>query len=824
MSACTCGCCSGVHEETPRTITNRHGLSAIAYRAGDHRAFLRSMLGTLAGTPRLRDDLTVDFPLNRLTRDRDDFSIALLDAWATAADVLTFYQERIANESYLRTAGERLSVVELTRLIGYELNPGVAASAWLAFTVDDSEGAPGEVAIDAGTKVQSVPAQNEMPQTFETSSALDARAEWNELVPRRTAVVAPALGDTAIYLAGTSTNLKTGDGLLFYKSTGVFDFVRVATATPDFDARRTIVTWDTPLTSNVTTSGTETVTVYAFRVQASLFGHNAPDPRTLSADTRGFFNASSDATSHIGSTLEWNFPVTGGKIFLEGEQLAITKDSLAIVLPGGAGPLVFNVDGVSFVSKSDFAVSGKATLLSLALTSAEETSLSSTHYRATVVFAAPEELPLGESPLAGNLTQTIELDRAITAPEVGHVVLVSDAAGLVVEPASIAAADKSSDPVHTTLKLAAPLTNTFDVATARIFANVAPATHGETFREVLGSGDTPTPFQRFKLSHAPLTYVPSSANASGAASTLQVYVNDILWSERSSLYGAATNERVYETVRDSEDNTYVQFGDGKTAGAPVPSGHDNVRAVYRKGIGVAANVAKNKLTLLMSRPLGLEGADNPIAASGGDDPESIEDARQNAPGTMRTLDRVVSLADYQDFAATFAGVAKAIATWSHTGTESQVFLTIAGPGGATFETGSATVAALHGALVSAGDPFVPLRIESFVPAKFTIAAKAGVDSDRVAEIVLKQVSDALRTAFSFDARGFGDAVDLSDVIAVIHNVAGVKSAGIDLLYRSGTTPARHDRLSAAKPRQLANGMLSAAEILILDAAIITEAP
>lgn len=814
MSACTCGCCSGVHEETPRTIANRHGLSAIAYRAGDHRAFLRSMLGTLAGTPRLRADLTVDFPLNRLTRDRDDFSIALLDAWATAADVLTFYQERIANESYLRTAGERLSVVELTRLIGYELNPGVAASAWLAFTVDDSEGAPGEVAIDAGTKVQSVPAQNEMPQTFETSSALDARAEWNELAPRRTAVVAPKPGDTAIYFAGTGTELKTGDGLLFFRDATHWNFRRVATVTPDFDAKRTVVTWGGALDAN----GNGQVTVYAFRVKASLFGHNAPDPRTFSDQTKTSFAAS----LNTGKT-EWLFSIDSDEIFVEGEQLVIAANTLVALDTGAANPLVYTVQNVTQLTKSDFAVSGKATKLTLPLASGDD-KIVSDHYRATVVFAAPEKLTIGESPLTGSLTQTIVLDRAVMAPEAGHVVLVSDAAGLVVEPASITAADTSSDPAHTTLTLAAPLTNTFDVATARIFANVVPATHGETFREVLGSGDTPTPFQRFKLSHAPLTYVPSSAKASGAASTLQVYVNDILWSERSSLYGAATNERVYETVRDSEDNTYVQFGDGKTAGAPVPSGHDNVRAVYRKGIGVAANVAKNKLTLLMSRPLGLEGVDNPIAASGGDDPESIEDARQNAPGTIRTLDRVVSLSDYQDFAATFAGVAKAIATWSHTGTESQVFLTIAGPGGATFETGSATVAALHGALVSAGDLFVPLRIESFVPAKFTIAAKAGVDSDRVAEIVLQQVSDALRMAFSFDARGFGDAVDLSDVIAVIHKVAGVKSADIDLLYRSGTTPARHDRLSAAKPRQLANGALSAAEILILDAAIITEAP
>jgi hypothetical protein len=131
MSA-TCGCCAGIHAETPRLVANRPGLSMISYRVGDHGSFKRSMLADLRRT-------------NVNTRDDDDFSVALLDAWAMTADVLTFYQERIANESYLRTAAERMSVLELARLIGYELAPGVAATVWLAFTVDEAEGAPGRV-------------------------------------------------------------------------------------------------------------------------------------------------------------------------------------------------------------------------------------------------------------------------------------------------------------------------------------------------------------------------------------------------------------------------------------------------------------------------------------------------------------------------------------------------------------------------------------------------------------------------------------------------------------------------------------------------------
>ena len=53
--------------------------------------------------------------------------MGVLDAWAVVGDVLTFYQERIANEGFLRTATERLSVLTLARAIGYELKPGVSA-------------------------------------------------------------------------------------------------------------------------------------------------------------------------------------------------------------------------------------------------------------------------------------------------------------------------------------------------------------------------------------------------------------------------------------------------------------------------------------------------------------------------------------------------------------------------------------------------------------------------------------------------------------------------------------------------------------------------
>src|SRR5690242_18686998 len=62
----------------------------------------------------------------------NDLGVMLLELFATMGDSLFYDQDRIAGESFLETAVERRSVVQLLRLIGYELRPPTAASAGLA--------------------------------------------------------------------------------------------------------------------------------------------------------------------------------------------------------------------------------------------------------------------------------------------------------------------------------------------------------------------------------------------------------------------------------------------------------------------------------------------------------------------------------------------------------------------------------------------------------------------------------------------------------------------------------------------------------------------
>src|SRR5262249_50391304 len=86
------------------------------------------------------------------------------------------------------------------------------------------------------------------------------------------------------------------------------------------------------------------------------------------------------------------------------------------------------------------------------------------------------------------------------------------------------------DKTHTFLTLNPPLVHRYERKSVTIYANVVRATHGETRNEVLGSGNPRDPLQSFKMQQFPLTFV-SAATGDGAASTLEVRVNDVLWHE-----------------------------------------------------------------------------------------------------------------------------------------------------------------------------------------------------------------------------------------------------------------------------------------------------
>ncbi|MEJ8822322.1 putative baseplate assembly protein [Variovorax humicola] len=930
-----CGACAGTAPQTPAPVTNRAGLATIARRVGTQPQFKQTMESLLGNLPELR------------TRSDGDFTIGLVDAWAGIADVLTFYQERIGNESYLRTAGERRSLTWLAELVGYVPQPGVAAGTWLAFTMTAAPGAPatapGPVEIPAGTRLQSVPGPGELPLTFETTLAVPARVEWNAFRPSLSRPQPVSADMPSILFSGVGTGLKPGDSLVIVPDDeGSRPVLRtVATVTPMPVQQQTLVSlrplvtaaprpprlpvriplaqgidraietlalqriqprpldiavsriaptnWSM-LASRATVQATPfvaraadlrsfawrwrlrprdlfaslaawqppaTPAVYALRTRASLFGHNAPDTRSLPTPINTQYSG-----DRVGGGGDWQPQTTRQQPVLDTTypRIAATRDDApsfaAMTWTDAQGPhwLVASVDSTAETGMSNFTLTGKATSLNLSLLGeSDEGAVDITFnnfavYRGTSVLAESEplvlaRLPRSDEPLAAD--SVIDLDTWVDGLHAGQNIVVTgelDAsrgttASEVVQILEVDQVIAAGG--YTSLTLASALLNAYVRDTVTINGNVAAATHGSTVQEVLGSGDATRASQSFTLRQSPLTYV-SAPTASGVASTLALRINGVLWSERPNFFGSARGDRIYTTRLNDDGTTTVTFGDGINGARPA-SGSENIVSSYRKGIGAAGNIAAGRLSLLQVRPLGVQSVTNPVDASGGTDADGPEDIRTNAALTLRALDRIVSLQDYEDFARAFGGIAKSLATWSWHGQSRGVFVTVAGIEGADVPPDSPVYQNLLAAIADAAEPNVPVRVASYRRASFTFGATLMVDPARDMNAVLAAADAAARAAWAFDARAFGQPVPRSEVIALLQAVPGVVAVRLSDLRRTDNAlfevALRHlvvlrenTQLNAALPQLAEDNTMLAAELLTLDArpldlkAIWAEAP
>ena len=216
------------------------------YRHADRAQVLATLIHNLVvGQP---DPGLPGLPLT--TKSLTDPTVALLDCWATVADVIDFYQERIATEGFLDTATEPESVLALATLVGYRPRPGLAASCWLAYTlvVDPTDTA---VLLPKGQLVQSIPAAGQLPQTFESSEDLVARPSWNTLQVKDTAPVVFDLASATypdLVLSGATSPLTPNDVVLIrLASLSKPRIVRVASVTADFIANTTTVALQPPV-------------------------------------------------------------------------------------------------------------------------------------------------------------------------------------------------------------------------------------------------------------------------------------------------------------------------------------------------------------------------------------------------------------------------------------------------------------------------------------------------------------------------------------------------------------------------------------------------
>ncbi len=901
-----CHCCEGIKKIVPITIENPPGLTSINYRIGTHCQFKSTMLSTIEKTA-----------LGKLTtREDNDLSIALIDAWATVADVLTFYQERIANEGFLRTAIDRKSIVELARIAGYELQPGVAASTSLAFTTDDSIEA---ATIGVETRIQSVPKAGQTPQVFEVVEEIKASAKWNTLRPKSTQ--AQDISDSSterFYFKGTNTMLKSGDLLLVVKGRGAkakpLYLKKVAKIEENTESKITIV--DAIVTTNnqygnkfqVTDPDNQLIDlnsttftfdinkpdvkglryllsfrwtesdlnsysaknnisirdlfqiidnmapqliafnesdihVYTFRIKSGTFGDNAPVREILPKKAQVKYDADVKSSRGTDGQDVSTVPIIGidpnnkGKhkvrIFLDNSYPSvipstITEDSWIVLLSPGVpennAPHAYSVFDTGEQSIAKFILTSKVTIITVNVNN-DNDDLTNFKVRKTTVFLKSEELELAEKPVDDPLgsDKLILLDKAVEPLLTrGQAIAIT---GEIVdsqnEPQGISKSEVATiawvDPLYgicTRLILEDKLENRYKPDTVVINANVAKATHGETKEEELGSGDPLQAQQKFVLRQKPLTYL-SASTPTGVKSSLEISVDGVRWKEVPSLYNLKPGDHVYTVRRDEYMTATVIFGEGISGTKPT-AGNENIHARYKIGTGIVGILEPEQLSLLMNKPLGVQAVTNPIGSEGAANPEYLNEAKWNAASRVRTMDRIVSITDVQNFALAFAGVGKSYAAWMRSSENKVARLVIATASGDIVNQTSELYKNLVEAIDKCKDPLVHITIEGFTKKIFNIVANIVLSPERKSEDVFFKIRGILQDQFSFESLNFYETISVSKVMAVIQRVEGVIGVDIDCLYLVGEKCKRNDVVPPSLEHD--SGNLSEAWLLSLNPA------
>ncbi len=743
-SACPCEVV-----QHPRAIDNPAGRASLSRRVGDFASFRHALLRAREGEIEL---------LRWRPGPTGDLAVQMVEWWAVIADALTFYDERVANESYLRTALIDEDVRRLIRLLGYRPRPGIGAEGQIAARV----AGPRPPSLAAGLRVESKPGPGQQPQTFE----LDAAKQT--VYPDELAVDAPpddalAASGSSVLVRGGSVAVRKGDYVLLLPvawdgTSAACTYTSVTAVTQEKDPRGAT---NTRLTLASVPAGASAGDYRLLRptVTARLWPYQVAS--VALTDTAAHLESCARQVV-VGDPVCFNLPGTTAAIvakvtaYTELVWYANAADATPGTAPTGDNvipipiphaQISFNVPGLSIFAplrNAGVVLFGWQEVGELIATPASALDTPP----ASLSAVAPALFPAGQY-------------QAMLEDADGCGALVTVTAGT--EPASTAAISYVTDPAPA---LKPPL---------RLLLNVLDVSRGRTVAdEVLGSGDASVPGQEFVLAKAPLTYLQASGSAPGESwrSTLRVSVDGIEWAEAESFYGQASDARVFATHEDEEGKTHVAFGDGEN-GARLPTGPSNVVANYRYGSGAEAPDV-GALNVIVQPVQGLKSFQAPAPVGGGSDPDPSDQVKRYGPLSATTFGRAVSADDYQSIAARAPGVSRARAYFRWDPDEQRPLVKV------YVGDNQAAVDSARTALSLACDPNRrPLVVPATpVPISIRVAVVRDLayDEDMVLDAVRAALADPDAGLFGANVVRVGQTFFTSQIDAACLSVAGVLAA------------------------------------------------
>jgi hypothetical protein len=583
-------------------------------------------------------------------REGDDLGLMVLEMWAYVLDTLGFYDERIANETYLRTATQRSSSRKLVGLIGYQPRPALAASVVLAAIADGQQ----PVTIPPRTGFRSDAFDGEAPQLFETETQTiihPLKNQWR-LGPVRDKTIG-----TRILLDVRTARLTRDQLVLFvWTKTG-------STAAPKAVVGRVQGTAAIEGRDGQTYIEVEVSPPPEFDADLTFDEVQVLSP-SLTASVSPFVPSTSENKETVIENVDGNTclfldaiyrPIKQGDLIVVRRRDAflaveVMKASIGSVVVPAPSTIEAPVTRIDVFPQLEQAWQDEPDALTIHFNLIDGGRLTRV---AKTELNRPDFDPDG-IPTEGTL-------EPVPAP-IPSELLLQDAHANGVHVGGSVDIDESGNG-KVTLKADVPAFETVLRTPVTAFGNLVPATRGESvFNEVLGRGDASQSFQSFTLRKSPLTYINDPAAPNGRRTTLEIRVNGITWKEVPSFFGTAPAAEVYIVRQNDAGQTVVTFGDG-TTGSRLPTGIGNVSATYRFGAGAAKPPAA-AISQLAKPVAGLRRVLSPIAAGGGADADQPQDIRTNAPNSALLLGRAVSPQDFEALAREFGGVINANVEWT----------------------------------------------------------------------------------------------------------------------------------------------------------------
>lgn len=323
--------------------------------------------------------------------------------------------------------------------------------------------------------------------------------------------------------------------------------------------------------------------------------------------------------------------------------------------------------------------------------------------------------------------------------------------------------------------------NRFDTV---IYGNTALSGHGESqSQKFLGSGDATQSNQAFDFEVENISFESNREFPAGVRCAIDIIVEGRTWQQVANINDSGPEDPHY-LVRMKEDGTLkIVFGDG-IHGRRLPSGNNNIRIVHKVGVGLSGNLAPFSLEKALKPHHLIETVVQPIASSGGNDMEAAESMRDNAPASVLTLERAVSLSDFTHLTMSNSSVwqARAFRVKPGRARKEKIKVAVVPAGGGALGNLQQDLAAF---LASHGLPAVTIEVVPFESLIFDLNVTLRVKDDEYdGDLVTQEVKQTLVDTFSLQHRKLGEPLYRSQIFHAVEAVKGVANCQCDIVSGS----------------------------------------